>query len=66
VSPVRYELDFYIPEDIFHSHCREDLKSDMIVSHRKHTYRPPRPVTGIVLLLYMQMMFEPHRKHTYA
>jgi hypothetical protein len=27
VSPVRYELGFYIPEYILHSHCREDLKS---------------------------------------
>jgi hypothetical protein len=28
VSPVRYKLDFYIPEgDILHSHRREDLKS---------------------------------------
>jgi hypothetical protein len=28
VSPVRYELDFYIPEDdILHSHCRENFKS---------------------------------------
>jgi hypothetical protein len=28
VSPVRYELDFYIPEDgILHSHRRENLKS---------------------------------------
>jgi hypothetical protein len=27
VSPVKYELGFYIPEDdILHSHCREDLK----------------------------------------
>jgi hypothetical protein len=27
VSPVRYELDFYIPEEgILHSHRREDLK----------------------------------------
>jgi hypothetical protein len=26
VSPVRYELGFYIPDDcIFHSHCRENL-----------------------------------------
>jgi hypothetical protein len=29
VSPVRYELGFYIPEDgILHSHRREELKSD--------------------------------------
>jgi hypothetical protein len=28
VSPVRYELGFYIPEDdILHTHCRENLKS---------------------------------------
>jgi hypothetical protein len=28
VSPVKYELSFYIPEDaILHSHCRENLKS---------------------------------------
>jgi hypothetical protein len=28
VSPVKYELYFYIPEDdILHSHCRENLKS---------------------------------------
>jgi hypothetical protein len=28
MSPVRYELSYYIPEDdILHSHCRENLKS---------------------------------------
>jgi hypothetical protein len=27
VSLVRYELDFYIPEDILHSDRRENLKS---------------------------------------
>jgi hypothetical protein len=28
VSPEKYELDFYIPEDgILHSHRRENLKS---------------------------------------
>jgi hypothetical protein len=28
VSPVKYELGFYISEDgILHSHCRENLKS---------------------------------------
>jgi hypothetical protein len=31
VSPVKYELGFYIPEDgILHSHRRENLKSDDI------------------------------------
>jgi hypothetical protein len=29
VSPVRYELGFYIPVDgILHSHCRENLKPE--------------------------------------
>jgi hypothetical protein len=33
VSPVRYELGFYIPEDgILHSHCRENLKSYIALS----------------------------------
>jgi hypothetical protein len=28
VSPVKYELGFYIPEDgVLHSHCRENVKS---------------------------------------
>jgi hypothetical protein len=27
VSPVRYELFFYIPEDILHCHRHENLKS---------------------------------------
>jgi hypothetical protein len=28
VSPVKYELGFYMPEDgILHGHCRENLKS---------------------------------------
>jgi hypothetical protein len=28
VSPVKYELGFYIPEDgVLHSHCRETVKS---------------------------------------
>jgi hypothetical protein len=28
VSPVKYELGFYIPEDdILHGHCRENIKS---------------------------------------
>jgi hypothetical protein len=31
VSPVKYEIRFYIPEDdILHSHSRENLKSYMI------------------------------------
>jgi hypothetical protein len=35
VSPVKYKLDFYIPEDdILHNHLRETLKSyvDNVVS----------------------------------
>jgi hypothetical protein len=34
VSPVKYELGFYIPEDdILHSHRRENLKSYMAEHH---------------------------------
>jgi hypothetical protein len=34
VSPVKYELGFYIPEDaILHSHCRENLKSYILKSY---------------------------------
>jgi hypothetical protein len=32
------------------------------VYHRKHTYTPSRPVTGIILLFYLWMVFVPHRK----
>jgi hypothetical protein len=37
----------------------------MIVPHRKHIYRPPRPVTVIALLIYIYIyiMFVPHRKY---
>jgi hypothetical protein len=32
VSPVKYELGFYIPEDdILHSHCRENLKCYIVL-----------------------------------
>jgi hypothetical protein len=32
VSPVKYELGFYIPEDgILHSHRRENLKSYKLI-----------------------------------
>jgi hypothetical protein len=35
VSPVKYELGFYIPEDgILHSHCRENLKSYIALTAR--------------------------------
>jgi hypothetical protein len=31
VSPVKFELGFYIPEgDILHSHCRENHKSYIV------------------------------------
>jgi hypothetical protein len=33
VSPVKYELDFYIPEyDILYSHRRENLKSYIAIT----------------------------------
>jgi hypothetical protein len=39
VSPVKYELGFYIPEDdTLHSHCRENLKSYIIQNETVKTY----------------------------
>jgi hypothetical protein len=33
MSPVKYELGFYIPEDgILHSHCRDNHKSTVVLS----------------------------------
>jgi hypothetical protein len=43
VSPVRFELSFYIPEDgIHHSHSRENLKSyiSIVVVTRPGQWRP--------------------------
>jgi hypothetical protein len=46
VSPVKYELGFYIPEDaIFHSHRRENLKSYVAVRF------PTEDVCFVVVLL---------------
>jgi hypothetical protein len=42
VSPVKYELDFYIPEDgILHSHRRENLKSWAVRLSAVGADRPP-------------------------
>jgi hypothetical protein len=36
VSPVKYELGIYIPEDdILHSHCHEDRKSYKVFTGTK-------------------------------
>jgi hypothetical protein len=33
MSPVRYELGFYIPEDdILHGHRRENIKSEIVIT----------------------------------
>jgi hypothetical protein len=49
VSPVRYELGFYIPEDaIFHSHCREHLKSYKDMSNQiLYLVLCPETATGV-------------------
>jgi hypothetical protein len=47
VSPVKYELGFYIPEDdILHSHCREHLKS-----YLAHSICAVRAKLTVILLL---------------
>jgi hypothetical protein len=38
----------------------------MFIHHRKHAYGPPRAITGIALLFYMEKVFVPHRKHAYG
>jgi hypothetical protein len=44
VSPVRYELGFYIPEDaILHSHRREHLKSYIVLLLHKYVLRVAVP-----------------------
>jgi hypothetical protein len=39
VSPVKYELEFYIPEDgILHSHRRENLESYIVLLSGRYSY----------------------------
>jgi hypothetical protein len=46
VSPVRYELGFYIPEDcILRSHRRESLKSYKLKSLCERGNEPSGPIT---------------------
>jgi hypothetical protein len=46
VSPVKYELGFYIPEDdILHSHCRENFKSYIVPSFEFQNSIIMKPVT---------------------
>jgi hypothetical protein len=54
VSPVRYELGFYVPEDdILHSHCRKDLISYIELTGgaicRTHNVSPVRYELGIYI-----------------
>jgi hypothetical protein len=47
VSPVKYELCFYIPEDdILHSHRRENLKSYIVTVHGLRPCKQRRVATG--------------------
>jgi hypothetical protein len=53
VSPVRYELGFYIPEDDnLDSHRRENLKSYTMCSY-SHILRP----VGTVVRRFLQVLF---------
>jgi hypothetical protein len=54
VSPVKYELGFYIPEDgILHSHRREDLKSYIVLTgwtlYRRCNVSPVRYELGVCI-----------------
>jgi hypothetical protein len=63
VSPVKYELGFYIPDDaILHSHCCENLKSyihcvssfDLNTSQQWRTVNLIMHKTIILLFIYLQ------------
>jgi hypothetical protein len=54
VSPVKYELGFYIPEDdILHSHRRESLKSYIALTGwtlwRRHNVSPVKYELGFYI-----------------
>jgi hypothetical protein len=55
VSPVKYEVGFYIPEDgILHSHSRENLKSYLLHVSQSIIQSPPSPFihqTGVMITL---------------
>jgi hypothetical protein len=60
VSPVKYEMGFYIPEDgILHSHCRENLKSYIVgrLFHIRITYVFPTNV--FLMVSHLQDTFFP-------
>jgi hypothetical protein len=53
VSPVKYKLGFYIPEDdILHSHRRENLNSYMV---RRGVY-----ITDLYVYSYRRRLFIGH------
>jgi hypothetical protein len=70
VSPVRYELGFYIPEDdILHSHCRENLKSYIFTTGLSR-FTALRPTMNLLLnikydLLNCSNANETHHINTY-
>jgi hypothetical protein len=53
VSPLRYELGFYIPEDgILQSHRRENLKTYIVRNHFVHVTKngDGKILVGLLLL----------------
>jgi hypothetical protein len=49
VSPVKYELGFYIPEeDILHSHRRENFKSDIRIGSGSSNYIGSDNINSII------------------
>jgi hypothetical protein len=50
VSPVKYELGFYIPEDdILHSHRRENLKSYVALTGWRRNLSPVKYEQGFYI-----------------
>jgi hypothetical protein len=60
VSPVKYELGFYIPEDaILHSHCRRNLRSHGSII----TKCVVRDTRVLLTLLYQRSSAETRNEH---
>jgi hypothetical protein len=56
VSPVKYVLGFYNPEDdILHSHCRENFKSYVLVNIQNRTELP----SGEQIVLASGLLIQP-------
>jgi hypothetical protein len=65
VSPVKYELGFYIPEDdILHSHRRENLKPPNVVTSNTFLFHFWKGLKIIIKLLLLVIISYYYIKQT--